>query len=355
MKNVLNKSCFNLYASLGLSVFIALAGCNRLDTVPIHKYEQTNLVSDHEDDEYEAARIDATLVNPWGIAVNPNGPIWIASNGTGMSQVYDNTGAQLIPPVMIPGHDPKLPGSPTGIVYNGTADFVIPGTGLPSKFIYVGTDGILSAWNGGSAATLIADNSGTSVYTGLAIGNASGKNYIYAANFSAGKIDTWDKDFHWVNMSFTDPNLPADYSPFNIRFINHLLYVAYAKVDPATHEEEKGVGLGIVNVFTPAGVFVKRFAAYGTLNAPWGLAASTPGFDGLGDAILVGNFGDGHINIFSALGQYRGQLLSKGMPVEIEGLWALETNVPGTDPGQIFFTAGVDDEAHGLFGYLMKK
>ena len=76
---------------------------------------------------------------------------------------------------------------------------------------------------------------------------------------------------------------------------------------------------------------------------------------GRGDAILVGNFGDGRINVFDAAGRYKGQLMSNGMPIEIEGLWALETAVPGADPGWLYFTAGIDDEAHGLFGYIMHK
>ncbi|TKK69351.1 TIGR03118 family protein [Ilyomonas limi] len=354
MKKLLNKSLF-AFITLPLLALVISTGCNRLDNVPTHNYAQTNLVSDEDNEEYEASRIDETLVNPWGIAVNPNGPIWIASEGSGMSQVYDNMGGQIIPAVMIPGPDPHTPGHPTGIVFNGTTDFVIPGTGLPAKFIYVGVDGIVSAWNGGSAAIIIANNAGTAVYTGITLGNVGSNNYIYAANFAAGKIDVWDKDFHWVNMSFTDPNLPAGYAPYNIRLINRLLYVTYAMVDPVTHHEQKGVGLGIVNVFTPNGTFVRRFATGGTLNAPWGLAASTPGFDGRGDAILIGNFGDGKINVFDALGRYKGQIMSKGMPLEIEGLWALETNVPGTDPGLLYFTAGIDDEAHGLFGYIMHK
>ena len=243
MKNLQSKPV-TAYFILPLFAFFVFTSCNRLNNVPIRHYTQINLVSDEDDEEYEAMRIDETLVNPWGMAVNPNGPIWIASEGSGMSQVYDKMGNQLIPAVMIPGNDPKLPGHPTGIVYNGTTDFVIPSTGTPARFIYVGVDGIVSAWAGGSAATLIANNGGAAVYTGLTLGNAGSSNYLYAANFAAGTIDVWDKDFQLVNMSFTDPGLPAGYAPFNIRFINRLLYVAYAKVDPATHEEQTGAGPG---------------------------------------------------------------------------------------------------------------
>ena len=354
MKNYLNKSVY-AFIILPLLAVVVFTSCNRLDNVPLHNYAQTNLVSDENDPDYMAQRLDATLVNPWGIAVNPNGPIWIASEGSGMSQVYDKMGNQLIPAVTIPGTDPHMPGHPSGIVFNGTTDFVIPGTTTPGKFIYAGTDGVISAWAGGTIGTVIANNNAKAIYTGLTLDSTSGKHYLYAANIATGKIDVWDKDFHWVNMSFTDPNLPAGYAPFNIRAINHLLYATFVAADPITHDEVHGAGLGLVDIFTPGGVFVKRFASFGTLNAPWGLAASTPGFNGRGDDILVGNFGDGHINVFNALGQYKGQIMSKGMPLEIEGLWSLETNVPGADPSQLFFTAGIDDEAHGLFGYIMHK
>lgn len=354
MKHLPNRllvSCL----TLPLLAFFVLTGCHRLDNMPIHKFAQTNLVSDENDPEYIAQRIDVTLVNPWGIAVNPKGPIWIASEGSGMSQVYDKNGAQIIPAVIIPGNDPKMPGHPSGIAYNGTAGFVIPGTTTPAKFIYVGTDGVVSAWAGGSMGTVIANNGPASIYTGLTLDTVGSKHYLYAANLALGRIDVWDDNFKWVNKTITDPNLPAGYAPFNLRMINNLLYVAYAKVDPATHDEEHALGLGLIDVFTHDGTFIKRFTSFGTLNAPWGLAASTPGMNGRGDAILVGNFGDGHINVFDALGQYKGQIMSNGMPLAIEGLWSLETNVPGADPGLIYFTAGIEDETHGLFGYIMQK
>ena len=344
-----------LFFCFSFAALLVFAGCKDLNhPLPLNNYEQVNLVGDNED--YHPQRIDPTLVNPWGIAVNPGGPIWIASTGTGASQVYDKTGAQLIPPVTVPGADPKVPGNPTGIVYNATSDFIIPSTNAISKFIYAGVDGIVSAWSPGNAsATVIANNSATSVYTGLTLAVTINSSYLYAADFRTGKIDTWDKNFKPVSFSFTDPGLPVGYSPFNIRSINNLLYVAYAKVDPVTHQEEKGEGFGIINIFTTGGEFVKRFAKGGKLNAPWGLAASGTGFVDALDAILVGNFGDGHINVFNALGEYKGQLMSKDQPIAIEGLWAIESGVPGADPRQLFFTAGVADETHGLFGYIIKK
>ena len=374
MKNLLKASPFVCLVLTCLSVFV-FSGCNRMDDMPIqnvaqtnsatdpatdnvlahHNFTQTNLVSDINDPEYLAKRIDVTLVNSWGMAVNPNGPIWIASEGSGKSQVYDKNGNQLRTAVTVPGNNPKMPGHPAGIVYNGTYDFVIPGTYTPAKFIYAGTDGVISAWAGGNNATKIADNGPASIYTGLTMGNVGSKNYLYAANLAKGTVDVWNKNFHKVNITFTDPKLPAEYGPFNIRLINHLLYVAYAKVDPVTHDELHAKGLGLIDIFKPNGEFVKRLTSFGTLNAPWGMAIAPHGTAGCENALLVGNFGDGRINVFDDYGNFRGQLKSKGMPLKIEGIWALETNVPNADPQRIYFTAGIDDESHGLFGYIVHK
>jgi hypothetical protein len=44
----------------------------------------------------------------------------------------------------------------------------------------------------------------------------------------------------------------------------------------------------------------------------------------------------------------------KGHPIVIPGLWALEPGNAGanTDPNKIYFTAGPDEEQHGIFGSL---
>src|SRR5262245_17166037 len=98
-------------------------------------YTQHNLVSDVPG---AAVTTDADLVNAWGIAFNPNGPVWIANNGTGTSTLYDGDGKEqpsghrLV--VTIPG------GSPTGIVFNSSMDFKAPNTvdasSNPSRFIF---------------------------------------------------------------------------------------------------------------------------------------------------------------------------------------------------------------------------
>ena len=72
--------------------------------------------------------------------------------------------------------------------------------------------------------------------------------------------------------------------------------------------------------------------------------------------MLVGNFGDGHINAFDPnSGQFLGQLtLSNGQPFQEGNLWALRfgngSNSAATNT--LYFTAGIQGQQHGLFGSL---
>ena len=342
------KGIFALYM-----LFIISAGCRKHEHhFQLDEYKQTNLVSDSPG---LAARLDPTLVNSWGIAVAPSGPIWIASNHTSLTQVYDKTGMDIIPPITILGGE----GAPTGVVFNGTSNFVIPADGQPARFIFAGEDGTLTAWNGGSGSALkVADQSASNaVYKGLAMGNVGADTFLYATNFHVGKIDVFDKDFNLVtDKPFWDPTIPAGYAPFNIRNIGGWLYVTYAKQKaPDNMDDEKGPGNGYINIFNAKGEWIKRFASRGALNSPWGIVRSAPGF-GLGNSILVGNFGDGRIHAYEPDGELIGALRKEnGNPIEIDGLWALENNIPGTDPKQLYFTAGPAEEEHGLFGYLLKQ
>lgn len=65
--------------------------------------------------------------------------------------------------------------------------------------------------------------------------------------------------------------------------------------------------------------------------------------------LWVGNFGDGKINNYDPIsGGFLGTVSkADGTPITINGLWAL---LPLG--GGIYFTAGIADEAHGLFGKL---
>lgn len=360
------------------AVIMISNGCQKAHIPKALKdFNQVNLVANNA--SYGAAHIDPVLLNAWGLAFSSGGTPWVSSQLGHVSTVYDKEGATVRPPVNIPSPGGPTGGNPTGVVFSGSASDFMLSNGQPARFIFVGVDGILSAWNGGagSNAFLIKNNSATSAYTGLTLAANGGANYLYAANFRTRKIDVWDKTFTPVAMTFKDPTLPSGYSPFNIQVVGSWLYVLYAKV-ASNGEEQAGAGNGYVSIFTTAGNFVKRFASKGSLNAPWGIAMTPAGFfedmdaddsssgkSGHGHSddfdeplLLVGNFGDGRINVYTQDGQFLGQLKSHGRTVVIDGLWALSfppATATTIDPHRLYFAAGPNDEKDGLFGYIIKN
>jgi uncharacterized protein (TIGR03118 family) len=322
-------------------------------------YDQVNLVANNS--SFGARKVDPRLQNAWGLSASDGGIIWLSANETGLSFVYDSTGAHFLPPVAIPSHTAKR-GNPTGNIFNATTDFIIPGTAAPARFIFADEGGTISAWNGSNltAAVKVADKAKSgAVYKGLAMGRNDGNNFLYVTNFSKAKIDVFDKDFKPVTgMSFKDPNLPKGYAPFNIRNIGGMLFVTYALQTAEKEDDSAGVGHGFVDVFKTNGEMAMRFASRGKLNSPWGIAKGRRGFlndDGGGDDILIGNFGDGRINVFDHNGKFLGQLMNDGHPIAIDGLWAIDNNIHGISSKQLYFTAGPNGEEDGLFGYLVKK
>jgi len=361
--------------ALGSLLFFS-TGCKK-DHTPeaIKDFTQVNLVANNN--EYNNAQVDSTLINAWGLAFGSSGAAWVSSPGGHVSTIYDKDGKILKAPVSIPSPGGPAGGNPTGIVFNSSTDFVLS-NGQPALFIFVGVDGILSGWNpaAGNRALLIKNNVATSAYTGLTLSQRNGANFLYAANFRSGRIDVWDKNFRLVELPFRDPNMPAGYSPYNIQVAGQWLYVAYAKVGP-DGRDLPGAGNGFVNIFSADGEFIKRLASNGTLNAPWGIVeapasffgennnydnpktAGKPTYNGNAEPVLlVGNFGDGKINAFTEDGQFIGQLKSHGHTIAIPGLWALSfppASATSIDPNRLYFTAGPDNEQDGLFGYLIKQ
>jgi uncharacterized protein (TIGR03118 family) len=348
---------------------------NNSNDVKLKNFMQVNLVANNAN--YNAAFVDPTLKNAWGIAWSPGGTAWVNAQGGHVSELYNGQGVKAALTVNVPSPGGNEGGNPTGIIFNPVVtDFVIPSgnTTAPTRavFIFVGVDGIVSGWNPswGNHAFAKFNNVATSAYTGLAIANNGGSNFLYAADFRAGKIAVWDRTWAPVAMSFTDPNLPAGYSPFNIENVGVQLFVMYAKVGP-DGRSLPGKGLGIVDVFTPAGVLVKRFADKDKLNSPWGVTMAAATFfpqeiedddDGDDDhhtpqaKILIGNFGDGKINVYSLTGKFLGQLKSNDHVISIDKLWAIGfTPTTSTiDQNRLYFAAGPNNEEDGLFGYLIK-
>jgi uncharacterized protein (TIGR03118 family) len=312
-----------------------------------------------------AAHTDTHLVNPWGLVAYSRG-FGVSDADSGFSTSYDASGNSTGPAVHIPGPG-NSQGAPTGVVYNGdTGHFEVdPGTGrTPAQFIYATEQGTIDAWatsNKNRHVVIAADRSGAGAsYKGLALAKVGATPYLYAANFSKARIDVFDSNFHLFTAlpgHFVDPKLPKNFSPFNIQKIGSRLFVAYAKHNTNSNEEIAGAGRGVIDIFNTDGTFVKRFAAGNTLNAPWGMAQAPSNFNAFSNDILVGNFGDGRINAFDPnTGAFKGQLNNtNGQPFEIDGLWGLAfgNGKAGTLKNGLYFTAGIDDESHGLYGRLI--
>lgn len=364
-------------SAVGISAvaMLAVQGLPAQAGIARGSYAQTNLVSDLPG---LAQHQDANLKNPWGLSSSPTSPIWVSDNNAGVTTLYLgngnkvilNNGVQQVPAVEIPAPGNGPGGAPTGTVFNGTTDFMVSQNGKSgiSRFIFATEDGTIAGWapnvNFGSAV-IAADNSGATdsagdvgaVYKGLASGSTGGANYLYATNFRFATVDVFDKDFNQVTLtgSFSDPAIPAGFAPFGIQNISGSIYVTYARQNAAKHDDVKGPGSGFVDIFGTDGTLVRRFASGGALNSPWGLALAPASFGNFHDHVLVGNFGDGRINAFTPAGRFGGQLKSEtSAPIQIDGLWGLRfgNGGAGGDVNTLFFAAGINEEADGLFGTL---
>lgn len=343
-------------------------------------YREVDLVSNLPG---RAERMDPALANPWGLVLLPNGVFRVADNHTGVSTAYGPHGASVGVKITIP---PMGDGSPTGMVLNSfLRAFKIPKTGRAARLLFVSEDGSISTWNPNvdrddAIRVLTVDGA---IYKGVALGKTDNGPMLFAADFHDGRIDVFDDQFRAVRWKgpFNDPDLPDGYAPFNIQNIGGKLVVTYAKQNDERVDDVSGPGFGFVNVFDTRGRLLRRFASGGSLNAPWGLAIAPKGFGRFGGALLVGNFGDGRISAFNLrTGAFLGRLAGRqGEPIEIEGLWALEfgsgrrdrdgdEDEENGDHGDrrdhgdhgdrggraqaLYFTAGINDETDGLFGFI---
>jgi uncharacterized protein (TIGR03118 family) len=390
----LNRAVPNIVlASVSLAVVGALAlvacggsdggGASSTSSQPAPQsqsgFADTALVTDKLGVVGTTTTIDANLSNPWGVAIAPGLPFWIADNNSNVSTLYSGTGAIETDSVTgsnavgisIPASAAAVPANPTGQVYNGTGGFLIPtGSGQESAlFIFDGEGGTIAAWANSSGSTAftayddgVTNGANHAVYKGLAIGSVNGANFLYATDLHNNKVDVFDTNFakpSGMQGKFVDPTMPAGFVPFGIAALNGQLYVSYAKQDAAQHDETTGAGLGYVDVFDFSGNFVSRFASAGALNAPWGMAVAPSGFGSLAGDLLIGNFGDGKINIFapngSAVATSMGPLtVTNGGTITIPGLWSLVFG--NGDPDKplmtLFYTAGFADQTDGVFGSI---
>lgn len=326
-------------------------------------YLQHNLISDLPQ---HAERRDPNLVNPWGVAFSATGPFWVSDNETGVATVYTGNGKSFPQdnPLVVtipPPTNGMGPAAPTGVVFHSGPGFEVQ-LGRPALFIFATEDGTISGWNpmaNPTRAILKVDNSPSkAIYKGLALATLNGVSRLYASNFFAGTVDVFDSSFAPVSLpaGFQDPTIPPGFAPFNIQEFGGKLWVTYAKQDADKEDDVAGDGNGFVDVFDFNGSLLQHFVAHGPLNSPWGLALAPQKFGAFSGAMLIGNFGDGRINAFDPTsGNFLGALRGpSGAPIEIDGLWKLifGNGANGGDTDQLYFTAGPDDEEHGLFGQI---
>jgi uncharacterized protein (TIGR03118 family) len=333
--------------ALAIGVIATLPGTALAKKVPtVGNYAQRNLVSDQPG---KAEITDPNLVNAWGLAFGPSTPAWVANNGKDNATLYRGATDPMTPPSIVPLVVSVPGGAPTGQVFNGTGGFMVGGS--PAHFIFSSEAGLITAWASGTSAVQVAKVH-NGVFKGLAIAGSK----IYATDFHHGKVDVWNDSFTRVKKhgAFVDRRLPKRFAPFGIQTVGHRIVVTYAKREKKGDDEIDKAHLGFVDVYTTGGRLVQRFASRGPLNAPWGVAMAPGGFGAASGDMLIGNFGDGRINVYKPNGRLVGQLAgTDGKALTLDGLWALQfgNGVIGT-PQTLLFTAGPDNENHGLFGAL---
>jgi uncharacterized protein (TIGR03118 family) len=348
---------------------------------------------------------DPNLINPWGLSRASGSPWWISDNGTGLSTLYNGVGAINPLVVTIPKANPAnktFPtGTPTGTIANGSATDFLLAPNTPAAFLFSTIDGTIQAWNptigipaGGAppskTATIVAKTTDGSSYTGLTSATINGQRFLYAANFTKGRVDVFDNAFHPIhlhgnndrdhdgdhdrdgdnNQPFTDDDLPRHFVPFNVQAIGNDIVVTFVLHEEGQPFETDGPGLGYVDIFSSSGQLLRRLEHTDWLNAPWGVALAPLDFGVFSHDLLIGQFaggggteGSGTISAYDlATGKFIGLVQdASGKPLAINGLWAISpgnsTTPSSTDPAgapgaELYFTAGPDHGTGGLFGYL---
>jgi len=366
MKAVLSTSIAAIAAAIFTASCGGGGGSSGMPMAAGMAYTATGLVADTAAaNPYGATKVDANLVNAWGVAFNPQGFAWVADEGTSVSTLYDGNGVPQTRVVTISAGTAG-PAHPTGIVFNSTNAFAISqgANTATSAFIFAGLAGTISAWapsvNATAAVTVVDRAAAGSVYTGLALNAGANGTRLYAADFAHGRVDVYDGTFAPVVLpagAFQDASLPAGYAPFGIQAIGNTIVVTYAKQDPASGGPLKAPGNGALNVYDGNGVLQTQMVVPGgPLDAPWGVAMAPAGFGPFGGDLLVGDFGDGQIHAFDPVsGMHAGVLMrSDGSIIAIDSLWGLAfgNGLNAQPTTTLFFAAGPANETHGAYGRI---
>jgi uncharacterized protein (TIGR03118 family) len=376
---------------------------------PGNTYGATILVSNRQ--EYQPQIYDPTFALGWGLAIRPagfGGHFWVTANGSGASYEYVgdvNIGKPNAVPlftddlkiVKVPGPN-GTQGTPTGVVFNGSNNFVVTqkyedldgkilGADItgPSRFLFATDTGTISGWteiknpDGSFTRSLnskiVIDNSARGdQYFGLAVNPVGDR--LFIANFGVNpNVQVFDGSFKDITASFNgfanpfvgnDGFQPGEYAPFNIQVLeapgkNASVFVAYAKTqeDPDNPgqlfvgEEEAGSGLGRIAEFDLTGKLIKVWNDNGLLNSPWGFAYAPSDFGGLSNTLLVSNFSDGTITAFdpvtgNAIDYLRDET---AQPVVARGIWGILFGNGASlgDTNSLYAAIGPEDLGDGVF------
>jgi len=331
-------------AVMWLTLMLGLVGAAQA------QYAMTKLTSNQAG---KAKHMDGLLVNAWGLAYSPNAPFWVSDEGNGWSTLYDGAGVPQSLQVIVPPAGGTGSGSPTGIAYNGSTEFQIEN--WTSLFLFATLDGTIQGWSHffPSQSLIAVNNSGSHAsYTGIAVTSKTSGNFLYAADTNNNKVDVYDGTFKFVT-SFNDATIPKGFVVSNVQDIKGQLYVAYVNA--------AGGGGGFIDIFKEDGTFVKRFAHGKPLNQPWGLAVAPKNFGPLSNTLLItNNTNSGTINGFNLkTGKFVGTVkTAAGKPIVIDQIWGIEFGGGSKANGktnQLYFTAGPNNNANGLFGVIAFK
>jgi uncharacterized protein (TIGR03118 family) len=325
-----------------------------------NSYTQTNLVSDIPG---TAASTDPHLVNPWGLSrpvstTLPEAHWWASDQANGVSTLYDANATVDELVVTIPPASGSGTGSPTGTVAVG------------NNFVFVTLDGTIAEWlaNTGppranfshsnatgqncsgchttSASIKVNHSSQKTAYTGVTLVGST----IYTAASTG--VEAYTTNFVPVTLgpgAFTDPNVPAGYTPYGIQSVGKNILVTFSPLPPATG--------GYVDAFSATGKLLLTLQNGKWFDEPWGIAQAPTNFGEFSGALLVGNTGSGQIDAFNpTTGKFLGVLkTASGQPITNPGLWSIYFGAGDAQSGPVntlYFNAGIQNFAHGLFGAI---